>query len=133
MKWFLVAALVVMSVGCINGAVIPENQGLEFERRDILTDEQIAKIILDVIEKTQSYGIMDIITHLPGLIKQLKPILTKYMHIIMDSELSVSEKLDQIWEHTKDSMVPIIKLVGSEAAKEIMKHLIIAAAGSLGR
>ena len=54
-------------------------QGLEFERRDILTDEQIAKIILDVIEKTQSYGIMDIITHLPGLIKQLKPILTKYM------------------------------------------------------
>ena len=54
-------------------------QGLEFERRDILTEEQIAKIILDVIEKTQSYGIMDIITHLPGLIRQLKPILAKYM------------------------------------------------------
>ena len=49
------------------------------EKREILTDDQIAKIILEVIAKSESYGIIDIVTHLPGLIADLKPIVMKYI------------------------------------------------------
>merc|ERR1712126_196747 len=102
-------------------------------KRGILTDDEIAKIILEVVVESEAYGIMDIITHLPGLIADLKPVLAKYASIILVPSLSVSEKVTQIWEHTKDSMVPIIKVVGKTAAKEILKQLVIAAAAALGR
>jgi len=133
MKLFFVLALVVMSFGGLNAAVIPEEMELRTANGDILSDDQIAKVILEVIAESEAYGIMDIVTHLPGLIADLKPILMKYATIIMDSSLSTSEKVDAIWAHTKDSMLPIIKVVGKMAAKEILKHLVIVAAGALGR
>ena len=49
------------------------------EKREILTDDQIAKIILEVIAKSEAYGIIDIVTQLPGLIADLKPIVMKYI------------------------------------------------------
>merc|ERR1712243_259456 len=107
--------------------------GVEDSQWRHLSDDQIAKVILEVIAESEAYGIMDIVTHLPGLIADLKPILVKYATIIMDSSLSTSEKVDAIWAHTKDSMLPIIKVVGKMAAKEILKHLVIVAAGALGR
>merc|ERR1712243_169094 len=133
MKLFFVLALVVMSFGGLNAAVIPEDMELTAAKRGILADDEIAKIILEVVVESEAYGIMDIITHLPGLIADLKPVLAKYASIILDPSLSVSEKVTQIWEHTKDSMVPIIKVVGKTAAKEILKQLVIAAAAALGR
>lgn len=133
MKLFFVLALVVMSFGGLNAAVIPEDMDLTAAKRGILTDDEIAKIILDVVANSEAYGIMDIITKLPGLIADLKPILVKYVSIIMDSSLSVSQKVHQIWEHTKDSMGPIIQVVGKAGAMEILKQLVIAAAGALGR
>merc|ERR1712142_802143 len=145
MKLFFVLALVVMSFGGLNAAVIPEEMEFSAAKGEILTDDQIARVILEVIAKSEAYGIMDIVTHLPGLIADLKPILMKYathrsypflvtlQSIIMDSSLSISEKVDAIWAHTKDSMLPIVKVVGKMAAKEILKQLVIAAAGMLGR
>ena len=54
------------------------NQELRTANGDILSDDQIAKVILEVIAESEAYGIMDIVTHLPGLIADLKPILVKY-------------------------------------------------------
>merc|ERR1712002_1054749 len=93
MKLFFVLALVVMSFGGLNAAVIPEEMEFSAAKGDILTDDQIARVILEVIAKSEAYGIMDIVTHLPGLIADLKPILMKYASIIMDSSLSISEKV----------------------------------------
>merc|ERR1712002_602603 len=135
MKLFLVLALVVVSFGGLNAAVIPEDVDLTAAKREILSDDEIAKIILDVISQSQSeaYGIMDIITKLPGLIKDLKPLLTKYLSIIMDGSLTISQKVSAIWEHTKDNMGDIIAIAGKAGAMEILKQLVIAAAGALGR
>merc|ERR1712212_711524 len=133
MKLFLVLALVVVSFGGLNAAVIPEDVDLTAAKREILSDDEIAKIILDVISKSEAYGIMDIITKLPGLIKDLKPLLTKYLSIIMDGSLTISQKVSAIWEHTKDNMGDIIAIAGKAGAMEILKQLVIAAAGALGR
>merc|ERR1712168_238203 len=67
MKLFFVLALVVMSFGGLNAAVIPEEMEFSAAKGDILTDDQIARVILEVIAKSEAYGIMDIVTHLPGL------------------------------------------------------------------
>merc|ERR1711911_85757 len=129
MKVFFVLALVAVWMGGINAASIPEPA---VRKGEILSDEQIALIIVEVLEQSEAYGILDIVTQLPGLIADLKPIIMKYVSIILDGSLSLQEKLDQIWAHTKDSFVPIIKVVGKTAAKEILKQLVIAAAASLG-
>merc|ERR1719334_885647 len=86
-----------------------------------------------VTGNSEAYGIIDIITVLPGLIRDFKPILEKYASIVLDPSLTVKEKVTAIWEETKDNMIPIIKIVGKMAAKEILKQLVIAAAASLGR
>merc|ERR1712168_786901 len=92
MKLFFVLALVVMSFGGLNAAVIPEDMvskdtELTAAKRGILTDDEIAKIIIEVVGNSEAYGIMDIITHLPGLIADLKPVLAKYASIILDPSL----------------------------------------------
>merc|ERR1712145_36196 len=117
MKVFFVVALVVMSFGGLNAAVIPEDVELTAAKREILTDEEIAKIILEVIGNSEAYGIIDIITVLPGLIRDFKPILEKYASIVLDPSLTVKEKVTAIWEETRDNMIPIIKIVGKMAAK----------------
>ena len=62
------------------------NQELRTANGDILSDDQIAKVILEVIAESEAYGIMDIVTHLPGLIADLKPILMKYAVSCLVSE-----------------------------------------------
>lgn len=131
MKVFFVFALVAVWVGGISSATIPEAMNVP-EKKEILSDEQLAIIIIEVLSKSEAYGIIDIVTQLPGLISDLKPIVLKYVSILLDGGLSMNEKLDQIWEHTKDSMIPIIKVVGNTAAKEILKQVVIAAAAALG-
>merc|ERR1712228_1001696 len=89
MKVFFVLALVAVWMGGINAASIPEPA---VRKGEILSDEQIALIIVEVLEQSKAYGILDIVTHLPGLIADLKPIIMKYVSIIMGS-LSLQEKL----------------------------------------
>ena len=62
------------------------NKELTAAKRGILTDDEIAKIILEVVVESEAYGIMDIITHLPGLIADLKPVLAKYAVSILKME-----------------------------------------------
>merc|ERR1712189_136731 len=84
----------------LNAAFIPEDVELTAAKREILTDEEIAKIILEVIGNSEAYGIIDIITVLPGLIRDFKPILEKYASIVLDPSLTVKEKVTAIWEET---------------------------------
>jgi len=130
MKVFFVLALVAVWVGGISSATIPETKDLP--RKELFSDEQLALIIIDVLKKAETYGIIDIATILPGLISDLKPVVMKYIAILLDGNLSINEKLNQIWDHTKDSMIPIIQVVGKTAAKEILKQVVIAAAAALG-
>merc|ERR1712002_126951 len=65
MKLFFVLALVVMSFGGLNAAVIPEEMEFSAAKGDILTDDQIARVILEVIAKSESY---EICQHYHGLV-----------------------------------------------------------------
>merc|ERR1711990_125373 len=130
MKLLLVLVLGIVSIGGITGSVIPETK--DVKREIELSDDVIAMIIIEQLE-LEGYGIMDIITQLPGIIANLKPLITGYIDIIKDSSLTLSEKVAKIWQHTKNHMGDLIKLVGSTGAREIIKKIIEAAAGSLGR
>jgi len=130
MKLLLVLVLGVVSISGITGSVIPETK--DVKREIELSDDAIAMIIIEQLE-LEGYGIIDIITQLPGIIANLKPLIMGYIDIIKDSSLSLGEKVARIWQHTKDHMGDLIKLVGSAGAQEILKKIIETVAGSLGR
>merc|ERR1712135_39351 len=137
MKLFLLAV-----VGCLAVSVNAIDMAKEKRSHpsDIISDEEISRIIISVVKQqaqgdptAEGYGIISIITELPSLIAAFKPVLSQYWDVITDSSLSISEKVSAIWEVTKsDAMLDIIKAVGTTAAKEILKKLVIAAVTALG-
>ena len=50
------------------------------------------------------------IVYVHSTIYTIMQIWLNHQSIILDGSLSLQEKLDQIWAHTKDSFVPIIKV-----------------------
>merc|ERR1712135_192413 len=131
--------LLLALVGCLAISVNAIDMAKEKRSHpsEIISDEEISRIIISVV-KQQAQGDptaegISIITELPSLIAAFKPVLSQYWDVITDSSLSISEKVSAIWEVTKsDAMLDIIKAVGTTAAKEILKKLVIAAVTALG-
>lgn len=141
MKLLFVAALVVMTVGGITGAVIPGGQEMETvnEKRkwcDALECE-ILDAVVDGLKKIKTGKRMETVNEkrkwcdaieceiLDIVVAALKPIMAKFKDIILNSAKSVEEKVEEIWEHAKDALKPIISLVGNvEKTKEILRQFI---------
>jgi len=59
------------------------------------------------------------------IVAALKPILAKFKDIILNSKKTLEEKVQEVWEHAKDALTPIISLVGNvEKTKEILRQFI---------
>jgi len=133
MKLLFVAALVVMTVGGISGGIIPG-----FDQEMAKLRKFIGKVIafdspggisgrsletkMEVEERascgTTACHIIDII------IKALQQIMAKYKDIIHSAK-TLEEKVEEVWEHAKDALKPIISLVGNvEKTKEILRKFI---------
>merc|ERR1711990_108742 len=109
----LVLILGVASISGITGSVIPETKDV---KRGLISEA-------------------DMVAQLPAIIAKFKPIIMEYAKTILDSSLSLQQKVNHIWDATmtNDNMDALIKLVGSAASKVILKEIVVAAAGSLGR
>merc|ERR1712142_964007 len=133
MKLVFVAALVVMTVGGISAAVIPDSQEMEERAWCDALECQIMDKVIDGLKKIHAgkrmeerawcdaieCKIMDIV------IAALKPVLAKFKDIIHDSKKTLTEKVQEVWEHAKDALKPIISLVGNvEKTKEILRKFI---------
>ena len=70
----------------------------DLPRKELFSDEQLALIIIDVLKKAETYGIIDIATILPGLISDLKPVVMKY---IVSSLLSIQYDTKQLYRFWK--------------------------------
>merc|ERR1712142_887859 len=130
MKLVFVAALVVMTVGGISAAVIPEME--ERAWCDAL-ECQIMDKVIDGLKKIHAgkrmeerawcdaieCQIMDVV------VAALKPIMAKFKDIIHDSAKTLNEKVQEVWEHAKEALKPIISLVGNVGkTKEILRKFI---------
>jgi hypothetical protein len=133
MKLVFVAALVVMTVGGISAAVIPDSQEMEERAWCDALECQIMDKVIDGLKKIHAgkrmeerawcdaieCQIMDVV------VAALKPILAKFKDIIHDSAKTLNEKVQEVWEHANEALKPIISLVGNVGkTKEILRKFI---------